>query len=557
MIRRFFTGKLRRLILISFAVQAAGLGLFLLSFHQQQKISLETAERNFENGTRVLENEMAWCTDCLDDLTTRMINYLSLRRGSDLDRIHRLEEMREYFYILRNISGREYNFFLYSEEDGLFLNLTTVGVPFERSRPIIMRLQEPFTDALSGVWTLDASGGERFVSCIYRRAGFRMGVWIRTEDFLQENHDSENPQMLLLPETEFRERPAGWYPFTAETMDHRIGACRADFILRGTIPGNGGFVLLFVIELVLLLLWIQTLVILIFTVVRVRRDLILPMRNLRDTLQKYRSAAEGAVALPEAEDENVQETVDDAYRILGEMEHSVKDLSARLYEKQIEKQKVELNFRNLQIRPHFIINCFAMLSGMAQVSGNREIKETVIQLSEYFRYILHDIKDLVPLSEEIGHIRTLAEIRSRIRGCRIEFISEVSAEAAAAIVPALLLGSLAENAIRYSANSEEGIRIRLSGEKRGDRLEISFADNGPGMAPELMEEINRGAWDREQSGHHIGISNMLERLRLIYGGRAEVRFLRDEGDLGGTRVQISIPAKEEENEADTESGMPD
>ena len=151
MIRRFFTGKLRRLILISFAVQAAGLCLFLLSFHQQQKISLETAERNFENGTRVLENEMAWCTDCLDDLTTRMINYLSLRRGSDLDRIHRLEEMREYFYILRNISGREYNFFLYSEEDGLFLNLTTVGVPFERSRPIIMRLQEPFTDALSEI----------------------------------------------------------------------------------------------------------------------------------------------------------------------------------------------------------------------------------------------------------------------------------------------------------------------------------------------------------------------------------------------------------------------
>jgi len=88
LIRRFFTGKLRRLILISFAVQAAGLGLFLLSFHQQQKISLETAERNFENGTRVLENEMAWCTDCLDDLTTRMINYLSLRRGSDLDRIN-------------------------------------------------------------------------------------------------------------------------------------------------------------------------------------------------------------------------------------------------------------------------------------------------------------------------------------------------------------------------------------------------------------------------------------------------------------------------------------
>ena len=45
----------------------------------------------------------------------------------------------------------------------------------------------------------------------------------------------------------------------------------------------------------------------------------------------------------------------------------------------------------------------------------------VLFLSDYFRYILHDSMDMVSLSEEIEHIRTLADIRSRIRGCRIEF----------------------------------------------------------------------------------------------------------------------------------------
>ena len=538
------------LILISFVAQAAGLGLFLLSFHQQQKVSHETAERNFETGTRVLENEMAWCTDCLDDLTTRMVHYIGFDRRSELNRIHRLAEMREYFYMLRNISRREYNFFLYNEGEGLFLNVTTVGVPFDLSWPITEALKGSFEDSLSGVWTLNSAGGQPFVSCVYRRAGFRMGVWIRTEDFLKENHDSENPQILLLPESEFSDRPEGRYPFTAESVDHRIAACRADFILRGTIPKNSGFVLLFVIELVLLILWIQILLVLIFAAVRVRRDLLIPMRNLSGTLQKYRSVTGGAAALPEQEDENVRETIDDAYRILHGMEYRVNDLSARLYEKEIEKQRVELNFRNLQIRPHFIINCFAMLSGMAQVSGNREIKDVVIALSDYFRYILHDSKDMVPLSEEIDHIRTLVEIRSRIRGCRIEFSPEVSGNAAAEPVPALLLGSLAENAIRYSINSEEGIRIRLSGEKREDRLEISFVDNGPGISPELMEEINSGMWERERNGQHIGISNMLERLKLIYGGRAEVRFTRDEGDYGGTRVWISIPPEEEKGDDD-------
>ena len=541
MIRRIYSGKLKTLVLISIMVQAAGLLLFLMSFSQQQKISREASERSFENGTRILENEMAWCTGCLDDLTTRIIKYISLDQHSDLERIHRLGEMRDYFYMLRNISERDYNFFLYNEDTGVYLNLTTVQVPFTISHPIQEQLKGAFDNALSGVWTLQSAGGPSFVACVYRRADFRMGVWILTDDFLKENKDGGNLQIMLLPDTDFSDRPAGRYPFTAESSDHRIGTCRANFILRGTIAQNRSLVLLFLTEMFLLILWLQVLTILIYAAVRIRRDLLIPMRNLSATLEKYRTASRRTPGLTVQEDENVRETIDDARKILRAMEHNVNDLSAQLYEKQIENQKVELNFRNLQIRPHFIINCFAMLSGMAQVSGNREIKDTVIALSEYFRYILHDSTDMVALSEEINHIRTLADIRSRIRGCRIGFISEVSEDAAAEKVPALLLGSLAENAIRHSANSEEGIRIRLTGEKRDGRLMITFLDNGPGMPQELMDEINSDTWERESNGHHIGISNMLERLRLIYGGRAAVRFTRDDGTYGGTFVRIVIP----------------
>ena len=532
---------MKTLVLISIAVQAAGVILFLLAFNQQRKISHEASERNFENGTRILENEMAWCTDCLDGLTTRMVKYMSFDTRSDLDRIHRLEEMREYFYMLRNISEREYNFFLYNEEEGVYLNLTTVQIPFTISHPIQEQLEGVFDDALSGVWTLQNAGGQSFVACMYRRANFRMGVWILTDDFLKENKDSGNIQIMLLPDTDFSDHPEGHYPFTAESSDHRISTCRANFILRGTIPSSKSLVLLFLIELFLLLLWLQVLTILIFAAVKIRRDLLIPMRNLSATLRKYRSAAPQTSGLSPQEDENVRETIDDAHKILREMEHNVNELSAQLYEKQIENQKVELNFRNLQIRPHFIINCFAMLSGMAQMGGNKEIKDTVIELSDYFRYILHDSMDMVLLSEEISHIRTLVDIRSRIRGCKIEFTSEVSEAASAEMVPALLLGSLAENAIRYSANSKEGIRIRLSAEIQDDYLMISFVDNGPGMQQELMDEINSGTWERESNGHHIGINNMLDRLKLIYAGRAEVGFTRDDEDYGGTRVRIMIP----------------
>ncbi len=547
--QRFFAGKLKTLVLISILVQAAGLCLFLLSFNQQQKVSREAAEQNFQTGTRILENEMSWCADCLEDLTTKLVKYISYDLHNDIERIHRLGEMREYFYMLRNISEREYNFFLLNEEDGLYLNLTSVTIQFAISQPIQEQLKGSFDDTLSGVWTLQEAGGHSFVSCVHRRGGFRMGVWILTEDFLRENKENDDLRIALLPETEFSARHEGLYPFTSESSDHRISTCKANFILRATISKDNGYVLLFVLELILLILWMQVLALLIFAVFRVHRDLLIPMRNLSSTLKKYRAASPETLAVSGDEDENVRETIDDAYTILHEMEHNVNDLSTQLYEKEIENQKVQLNFRNLQIRPHFIINCFAMLSGMAQVSGNKEIKDTVIELSEYFRYILHDSMDMVTLNEEIGHIHTLVEIRSRIRGCRIEFSEDVSDEAKGEKVPALLLGSLAENSIRYSANSEGGIRIRLSGGKEDERLVITFVDNGPGIQQELMDEINNSAWERESNGHHIGISNMLERLKLIYGGRAEVRFARDDGDYGGTRVWIAIPlnADEEDN----------
>ncbi len=547
MFRRFFTGKLKTLVLISIIVQAAGLCLFLLSFNQQQKVSREAAERYFQIGTRILENEMSWCADCLEDLTTKLVKYISYDLHNDIERINRLGEMREYFYMLRNISEREYNFFLLNEEDELFLNLTSVGIPFEISQPIREQMKGSFDDALSGVWTLQEAGGNSFVSCVYRRGGFRMGVWILTDDFLRENKENDDLQIALLSQNEFSERAEGLYPFTSASRDHRISSCKANFILRGTIAKDKGFVLLFVLEMILLVLWMQVLAILIFAAVRVRRDLLIPMRNLSSTLKKYRAADPGTLVVSGDQDENVRETIDDAYTVLREMEHNVNDLSGQLYEKEIENQKVQLNFRNLQIRPHFIINCFAMLSGMAQVSGNKEIKDTVIELSDYFRYILHDSMDMVTLNEEISHIRTLVEIRSRIRGCRIEFSEDVSDEAAGEKVPALLLGSLAENAIRYSANSEDGIRIRLSGGKESGRLVITFVDNGPGIRQELMDEINSDTWDRESNGRHIGISNMLERLKLIYGGCAEVRFMRDDSDYGGTRVWIAIPLDEERN----------
>ena len=106
--------------------------------------------------------------------------------------------------------------------------------------------------------------------------------------------------------------------------------------------------------------------------------------------------------------------------------------------------------------------------------------------------------------------------------------------------------------IRWANPGMSGLRLRLKAVRDGGILRIEFTDSGPGMAQELMDEINGDLWQREKNGHHIGIGNMLDRLKLIYDGRAEIRFSRDDGDLGGTRVRIAVPAADTERNEEHE-----
>src|SRR5690606_8549207 len=99
------------------------------------------------------------------------------------------------------------------------------------------------------------------------------------------------------------------------------------------------------------------------------------------------------------------------------------------------------------------------------------------------------------------------------------------------IVPSMLLQPIVENSIKHGlARKVGGGRITIRAARRGDKALIEVQDDGLGMTEERLEEALKGG---------IGLSNVNERLRTIYGAGCTLKLSSKSGR--GTLVSVEIP----------------
>ena len=109
---------------------------------------------------------------------------------------------------------------------------------------------------------------------------------------------------------------------------------------------------------------------------------------------------------------------------------------------------------------------------------------------------------------------------------------EIGAETLDRVVPSMLLQPLVENSIKHGfADKVDPGRILLRSTRQGEVVVIEVIDNGIGFDP---DRITSGA-----EGHGIGLRNVNERLRVIYGASCQLRIQSEPGR--GTSVSLVIP----------------
>lgn len=203
----------------------------------------------------------------------------------------------------------------------------------------------------------------------------------------------------------------------------------------------------------------------------------------------------------------------------------------------MEQRNAELSALEAQIDPHFLYNTLDTINWKAIEHEQYEISEMIVALADILRYIVKNAAGETTLNKELAWLEQYMMLQSLKLGRTPNLEIIVSEDVMGCNIHKLLLQPFVENAIKYGFAEKEGeCELLITAKIAGAQLHIMIEDNGCGMPPELLEQLNDES--REYKGH-VGISNVRKRLKLYYGEEAMVYFESAQGEY--TKVHLFIP----------------
>lgn len=267
---------------------------------------------------------------------------------------------------------------------------------------------------------------------------------------------------------------------------------------------------------------------------RVQMKIVLnPLGKLKEAMEKF-SSGDIDIRLQEDSSSNEIKTL---YRTFNFMAEQITNLKIDVYESELEKQEIKSNFLRIQIQPHFYTNLLNLIYGLAENADFKSIQRICIITSNYFRYILNSNNTFVSLDKEIDCIRNYTEIQSMRYPGFLKFSIESAVNASDYMVPPLILQTFVENSIKHNITYVPMLYVSVDIREENEKLILNISDNGLGFSKDLMKRLNEDE-NIAEDGKHIGIVNVKQRLRLIYGTKAHVLISSNESK---TVVTIEIP----------------
>ncbi len=244
---------------------------------------------------------------------------------------------------------------------------------------------------------------------------------------------------------------------------------------------------------------------------------------------------------------------DDEIAYLGQKINDMLDhieRAANEREIDLKKQQImELRLMQSQINPHLLYNTLDSVLWAIQNDNKENATELIASLSGFFRVALSRGVERIPLGKELELIENYINIQKLARGQSVTLIKELPEELLDFPVIKLTLQPLVENAYLhgFSGYRDDGtIIIRAKIENR--LLTLSVEDNGIGMLPEEVTEIN----DRLQKNtipeksRSVGLYNVNRRIIHEYGKEYGVTL--DSAVSEYTVVTVKIPYSTEKTE---------
>lgn len=273
-----------------------------------------------------------------------------------------------------------------------------------------------------------------------------------------------------------------------------------------------------------------------------KRNLLAPVQQFVGNLEYYDKGDQG-FALTESNLLELEQ-IDVKFK---HMIKQIRKLKITLYEQELDKQKIEMDYLKLQIRPHFYLNCLNFIYSMIDLGKYEGAKQMSRIAAQYLTYIFRNVHELVPVTAETTHCQNYLKILLLRHPDNFEYYMEVQEEVEDALIFPFLIQVFVENAAKHALTLSERILISVTvyPEDREDEkyVNIYISDTGKGFPKEILQGLQQGA-DISGGGQHVGIENCMKRFYYYYQDKGEIHF--ENSPLGGAIVDIHIPYKKGE-----------
>ena len=238
---------------------------------------------------------------------------------------------------------------------------------------------------------------------------------------------------------------------------------------------------------------------------------------------------------------------------IGQLGESFNQMLARIrqlmdqsVQEQTKLRQAEMTALQEQIKPHFIYNTLDLIIGLLETNKNEDVINTVEALGKFFRISLSQGQELITIREETEHVRNYLYIQKIRHGDKYDYSFEIEERLLKNKTIKLILQPLVENAIYHGVRELDdscGL-ITIKGCLLEDKQRVCFQviDNGAGMEPAKMDEINQCLREGITVQRYFGLRNVNERIKLAFGKEYGLELSPTPG--GGVTAAVLLPAIE-------------
>ena len=524
--------------------------LVLLLINILINIAMSNITRNFIKNQNIvhLRSSIEIYADSVNEKlhSVERFMYSTITHNESLEKLNHVQTFLEYQENLKKVQTSftefEYQnethmtFLLETDSTDHFINVSNLYIPYEDYLLLKSNLKSLRSDISDRKWkNVTTKNSEYLVKSVHYEGKIIYAV-ISSEDILKPLNKLNIGNNGKLSLKEPNNIPSANYLIHAQNEKTHL-----PFDIYVLVDYAEVFRNITLLEVFLSAVPIIITILSIIIILYIRQWMIKPITRLTERLSQL------GESIPPSEffiSESILE-IDKANDKLNKVIFDMQELKIREYHSQLELKKIELNYLKNQIRPHFYLNMLSMIHSMLQTKNYKEIEELTILTSNYLRHLFMANQDFSELKDEVQHIRDYLEIQRIRYGNSIYFSLDYNDDLQNTLVPSLLLQTFIENTIKHGFSFQDLFTILLSIKKvkteNSDYIQICIEDNGPGFSEEILSKLNQKQSLITEDGHHIGITNTIERLNLLYPNDYTITF--ENNEEGGAKILLLIPYK--------------